>query len=106
MHKYLLYGSYTAEGFKGLLAEGGPKRVEAVRIAVESVGGTLESFYFSLGENDFYVIVDLPDNVSATAFSMAGNASTYFTIKTVSLLTPEELDKSLSLKVNYRYPGT
>ncbi|PKN99542.1 MAG: GYD domain protein [Chloroflexi bacterium HGW-Chloroflexi-4] len=105
MHKYLLFGTYTAEGFKGLLAEGGPRRVEAVRIAVESVGGSLESFYFSLGENDFYVIVNLPDNVSATAFSLAGNASAYFNIKTISLLTPEELDNALRIKVNYRYPG-
>ncbi len=105
MHKYLLYGSYTPKGYKGLLAEGGSRRAEAVKYAVESLGGTLECFYFSLGENDFFVIINLPDDVSVTAFSLAGNVSESFTMKTITLLTPEEMDTALNLKVNYRYPG-
>jgi uncharacterized protein with GYD domain len=105
MQKYLFYGAYTPEGYKGLLAEGGRSRAEAVRIAAESMGGSLEAFYFSFGENDFYVIVSLPDNVSATAFTLSGNVNAAFTMNTVTLLTPEELDKALKVKVNYRMPG-
>ncbi len=105
MQKYLYYGAYTPEGYKGLLAEGGTKRAEAVRIAAESMGGSLESFYFSFGENDFYVIVNLPDNVNATAFTLSGNVSASFTMNTVTLLTPEELDQALRIKVDYRMPG-
>jgi len=105
MQKYLFYGAYTPEGYKGLLAEGGTKRAEAVRIAAESMGGSLESFYFSFGENDFYVIVNLPDNVNATAFTLSGNVSASFTMNTVTLLTPEELDQALRIKVDYRMPG-
>ena len=105
MQKYLFYGAYTPEGYKGLLAEGGTKRAEAVRIAAESMGGSLESFYFSCGENDFYVIVNLPDNVNATAFTLSGNVSASFTMNTVTLLTPEELDQALRIKVDYRMPG-
>ena len=105
MQKYLLYGAYSPEGYKGLLAEGGTKRAEAVRIAAESMGGNLEAFYFSFGENDFYVIINLPDNVNATAFSLAGNVNASFTMKIVTLLTPEELDAAMKIKVNYRMPG-
>ena len=53
MPKYLFCGSYTPEGFKGLMEEGGSKRIEAAKQALGSVGGSLEAFYFSFGENDF-----------------------------------------------------
>jgi uncharacterized protein with GYD domain len=105
MPKYLFYGSYTSEGLKGLLVEGGSKRIEAAKQALGSVGGSLEAFYFAFGENDFYIIVDLPDNVSTTAITLAGNLSGTFSIKTVVLLTPEEVDEAVRKSVEYRPPG-
>jgi uncharacterized protein with GYD domain len=105
MPKYLFYGSYTPEGLKGLIAEGGSKRIEAAKQALGSVGGTLEAFYFAFGDNDFYIIVDLPDNVSTTAITMAGNVSGTFGIKTVVLLTPEEIDAAVKKSVDFRPPG-
>jgi uncharacterized protein with GYD domain len=105
MPKYLFYGSYTPEGLRGLLAEGGSKRIEAAKQALSSVGGRLEAFYFAFGDNDFYIIVDLPDNVSTTAISWAGNVSGTFSIKTVVLLTPEEVDEAVKKSVNFRPPG-
>jgi uncharacterized protein with GYD domain len=105
MPKYLFYGSYTPEGFKGLYDEGGTKRREAAIQALESVGGKLEAFYFSFGDNDFYIIVDLPDNVSTTAVSFVGNVSGSFSIKTVVLLTPEEVDEAIKMSVDFRPPG-
>jgi len=103
--KYLFYGSYTPEGMKGLLAEGGSKRIEAAKQALGSVGGSLEAFYFAFGDNDFYIIVNLPDNATATAVTMAGNISGTFGIKTVVLLTPEEIDDAVRKAVDFRAPG-
>jgi uncharacterized protein with GYD domain len=105
MPKYLFHGSYTPEGFRGLLDEGGSKRREAAEQALKSVGGTLEAFYFSFGDNDFYIIVDLPDNVSTTAVSFVGNVSGSFSIKTIVLLTPEEVDEAIKKSVDFRPPG-
>ena len=105
MPKYLFYGSYTPEGFRGLLDEGGSKRREAAEQALKSVGGSLEAFYFSFGDNDFYIIVDLPDNVSTTAVSFVGNVSGSFSIKTIVLLTPEEVDEAIKKSVDFRPPG-
>ena len=105
MPKYLFHGSYTPEGFRGLLDEGGSKRREAAEQALKSVGGTLEAFYFSFGDNDFYIIVDLPDNVSTTAVSFVGNVSGSFRIKTIVLLTPEEVDEAIKKSVDFRPPG-
>ena len=105
MPKYLFQGSYTPEGFRGLLDEGGSKRREAAEQALKSVGGTLEAFYFSFGDNDFYIIVDLPNNVSTMAVSFVGNVSGSFSIKTTVLLTPEEVDEAIKKSVDFRPPG-
>ena len=105
MAKYLFYGSYTPEGLRGLMAEGGSSRVDAAKEALASVGGELEAFYFAFGDSDFYIIVNLPDNVSSTAISWAGNVSGTFSIKTVVLLTPEEIDAAAEKSVTFRAPG-
>jgi uncharacterized protein with GYD domain len=105
MPKYLFQGSYTQEGLRGLLEEGGSKRRLAAQQAVESAGGTLEAFYFSFGENDFYIIVDLPDNATTAATSFVGNVSGAFNITTVVLLTPEEIDDAIKKSVDFRKPG-
>ena len=105
MAKYLFYGSYTPEGFKGLVEEGGSPRIEAARQALGSVGGSLEAFYFSFGERDFYIIVDLPDDQTATAVTLAGNVSGTFNIHGVPLLTAEQLDQVVAQAVDFRPPG-
>jgi len=105
MPKYLFYGSYTPEGYKGLMEEGGSKRIEAARKALGSVGGSLEAFNFSFGETDFYILVDLPDNVTTTAVTLAGNITGTFSISGVALLTPEELDDAIKMSVDFRPPG-
>jgi uncharacterized protein with GYD domain len=105
MNKYLFYGSYTPEGYKGLLAEGGSARIGAAKQALQSAGGSLEAFYYSNGEQDFYIIVNLPDHISSTAITLAGNASGTFRIRAVALLTPEEMDEAVKMKVDFRPPG-
>ena len=72
---------------------------------MKSVGGNLEAFYFAFGDNDFYIIVDLPDNVTTTAVSFVGNVSGSFSIKTIVLLTPEEVDEAIKKRVDFRPPG-
>ena len=105
MAKFLFQGSYTEEGLRGLLEEGGSKRREAAEQVIKSVGGTLEAYYFAFGDNDFYVIVDMPDNVSTTAASLVVNVSGAVNVKTVVLLTPEEVDQAVKKTVDYRPPG-
>ena len=105
MSKYLFHGSYTDEGLKGLLKEGGSKRREATEQLVKSLGGTLEAYYFAFGDNDFYLIADVPDNVSASVGSLVANASGAVKVKTVVLLTPKEVDQVVKKTVEYRPPG-
>ena len=73
--------------------------------AVETLGGKLEATYYTFGQDDVIVIVDLPDNVAASALSLAVSASGLVRTKTTPLLTVEEVDKALAKSVNYRAPG-
>ncbi|MEO5964865.1 MAG: GYD domain-containing protein [Candidatus Limnocylindrales bacterium] len=49
MPKYLLTGSYTAEGARGVLKEGGTGRRAATEKLIASLGGTMEAYYFASG---------------------------------------------------------
>jgi uncharacterized protein with GYD domain len=105
MPKFLLEASLTAQGVKGVRGEGGTARREAVKKALESVGGQLEALYFAFGERDVYVLADLPDNASAAAMAMAVNASGAVASRTIVLLTPEDVDAAANRSVDYRQPG-
>jgi uncharacterized protein with GYD domain len=105
MAKYLIAASYTAEGAKGVLKEGGTKRRQAAEQAIKTAGGKLEAFYFAFGDRDAYVIVDAPDHATVAAASIAINASGAVSSKTVVLLTPEEIDQAMKKSVTYRAPG-
>ena len=106
MPKYLIEASYTSQGVKGIQSAGGSARREAVKSAVEGVGGSLESFYFGFGDADAYVTVDLPDNQAATAVALTVNASGGAVVKTTVLLTPDEVDAAARQSVDYRPPGS
>jgi uncharacterized protein with GYD domain len=106
MPKYLIEASYTLDGVKGVQSGGGSARRDAIGALAQSVGGSLESLYFSFGESDVYVIVDLPDNQAAAAVALAVNSSGAVAAKTVVLLTPEEVDAAAQQSVDYRPPGS
>lgn len=107
MPKYLSHGSYTLEGVRGLSKEGGSSRRDHFAEIVGKLGGRVEAFYFAFGGTDVYSIVDLPDNESSAAISLALNAGGGFQGSTVVLLTPEEMDKAVEKAgaVGYRPPG-
>ncbi len=105
MPKYLFHGSYTEEGVKGLLKEGGTKRREAIKLAVESVGGTLDAFYFAFGDDDFYFIAENPENINAIAGTLLANASGTVKLTTTILITAEEVDEAINKKLDWRPPG-
>jgi len=105
MPTYLWRGSYTAEGTKGLIKEGGSKRRDAVRQMVEKAGGKVIAFYFALGDGDVIGIAEFPDNATAAALSLAVNASGAVSLHTTTLLTAEEVDAATKKSVGYRPPG-
>jgi len=105
MAKYLIQASYTQSGVQGVIKEGGSGRRDAIAKLLADLGGTLEAFYFAFGEDDVYVIADVPDNTTAAAISLTVGAAGAARTKTVVLLTPEEIDRATQQSVAYRPPG-
>jgi uncharacterized protein with GYD domain len=79
--------------------------MEAVDHLVKGVGGTLEAFYYAFGDYDLIIIMDLPDNASAAALSLAVSATGASKVRTTVLLSPEEIDQATKKSFNYRPPG-
>ena len=105
MPKYLFEASYTSEGAKGLLKEGGSSRRATVEQAIKALGGTQEAFYFAYGDVDVFVIADLPDDASCTAVALTISASGTVKLKTTVLISPETVDEAVKKSVGYRAPG-
>jgi uncharacterized protein with GYD domain len=90
MPRYMLQVSYTQEAWATMVKK--PQdRIEAVRPAVRNLGGKIETAYFTFGDHDLVAIVNMPDNVSAAAFSIAASAGgSVKAIKTTPLMTIRE----------------
>ena len=107
MPHYLLQASYTGEAW-GTQIRNPQNRLEALRPAIEGLGGRIESFYYAFGENDIVAIVEFPDNISVAAFSVAASAGGAVTsIKTTPLMTVDEGMEMLRKAAgsSYRPPG-
>ncbi len=70
MAKYLIQFSYTHESWANMI-KNPSDRSAAARAIAESLGGSLESFYWMFGDSDGFAVADLPDSVSAAAVSIA-----------------------------------
>ncbi len=105
MAKFLIQASYTAEGAKGVVKAGGSARRNAVEELLASVGGKLEAFYFTFGEEDAIIIVDVPDNETALALGMTVGASGAVRSRTTVLIPMEEVDRAAKRDLHFRSPG-
>jgi uncharacterized protein with GYD domain len=105
MPKYLFQTTYTADGIKGLEKDKAAGRAAAVRSTVEALGGKVEALYMAFGEHDWVLLADLPDNVSAAAFTLTVSKSGHLRTTTTPLLSVEEADRALEKKISFRAPG-
>jgi uncharacterized protein with GYD domain len=105
MAKYMIQANYLDDGVEGLMKEGGSSRRAVVEKLAGSLGGKVECMYYAFGDTDVFVILDLPDNVSAAAASLVTNASGAVATHTTVLLTPEEMDEAAKRTPAYRPPG-
>lgn len=74
MAKYITFFSYSAEAVRAMIHHPSD-RSAAAKALVESLGGTVESFYWMQGAHDGFLISEVPDGVAGTAL-VAAVAST------------------------------
>jgi uncharacterized protein with GYD domain len=67
MPHYLQQIAYSIEGWKTLVKKP-QNRIEAVRPAIEKLGGKIESAWFTFGDYDIVLIIQMPSNVEAGRF--------------------------------------
>ena len=101
MPRFLVIARYEAQGARAVMAAGGSARRSAFAQAVLDLGGQLESFDFALGDADVYAVVDLPDAAAAASLSLSISGGGVATVRTVVLLTPEEIDRAARLNPDY-----
>jgi len=90
MAYYLLQAAFTPESWAALVKNPQDPR-ERHAAMMKNVGGKLESYWFTFGEYDVAAILQVPDNVTAAAISIAASAAGGVkAVKTTPLMTVEE----------------
>ena len=106
MPKYMIQAKFNETSLKGTIEEGGTARHGAVKAAIESMGGTLEAFYYAFGEYDVVGIAEMPSNAAVAGFALAvASAGGTGATKTTVLLSPADIDEAVKAHPDYRPPG-
>ena len=106
MSKYLIEGTYAAEGAKGLLKQGGTSRQAQIKAMVDGLGGSARGLL--LGVRRVRLLrhrrpARQRDRRRRTALTVSGSGAVR--TRTTVLLTPEEIDQAQRRTVDYRAPG-
>lgn len=95
MPHYLVQVAYNESAWQALI-NNPHDRIEAVRPAIESLGGKIKDGYFAFGDYDAIVIAEMPDNITASAFSIAcAGGGAVKSIKTTPLMSAAEALEAL-----------
>ncbi len=105
MAKYLINASYTPEGAKGLIKEGGTNRKKLVEGMIRKLGGKMEAFYYSFGSSDVVAIADMPNVSTAAAISIGIKSTGAVDISLTPLIEPKDIDTATQMSIGYRPPG-
>ena len=97
MALYMHQISYTLEAWQALVANP-QNRLDAIRPAIEKLGGKQVAGWFSFGDYDIIAITEFPDAVSAAAIAIAFAAGgSCRSVKTTQLLSTAEGLQALRL---------
>jgi uncharacterized protein with GYD domain len=106
MPTYLHIGTYSPSGSVALRDAGGSARASAVRDVVAGLGGSVQAIYWGFGGSRVYAILDLPDDVTATALNLAADGAGALKLETVRLHSADEMDLAARHASAYSPPGT
>jgi uncharacterized protein with GYD domain len=103
MALFLYQATYTAESVAAQIRE--PQdRIEAVRPAIEALGGNILVGGYPFGEYDVLAVYEAPDETAAAAFALAIAAGgAVKAAKTTRLLTGQEWMESLQKAQGSQY---
>jgi len=105
--KFLMQATFSTDGVKNLIEQGGTKREQQLQGLARSLGGSLEAVYFSPHRNEGFVIFDLPEGqrINLAGTVMAVNAGGFVQVKAQPVLTAKELDSAVEKARSVKVPG-
>lgn len=105
MPKFLLRGRYTSKGWQGAVDEGFVSREAYIRQIAELMGSTVESVYWSFGDDHFYIVAEMPDAATAIARTLTTNLTGATEVHTTQLFSAAEMDEAIAQMPEYRAPA-
>lgn len=68
MPTYVILGRYTDQGMRYI--NEAPGRLDKSRALLEEMGGSIKSFFFTLGHYEFIMVIEAPDDAVTARFAM------------------------------------
>lgn len=103
MPHYLIQVAYNDQAWQALI-KNPVNRIEAVRPAIENLGGKLREGWFAFGDYDIVCIAEMPDNVAAAAIAIAfAGGGACKSVKTTPLMSTAEALEALQKAAHAGY---
>ena len=105
MRRYIIQIKYNAQSVKGLVANPQNRKPQAAAI-MEKLGGKLIDFWFTFGDWDAVLIVELQSDIHAMAVAMADVAGDVGTTKLTPLYSMDEAVAAMEVaqSIDYNAP--
>jgi uncharacterized protein with GYD domain len=108
--KYVVLFSFSGEAI-GRFLQNPSDRAEVVRKLADAIGGSLECYYWMLGQYDGLAIIAAPDSDSVAALSLAVTGTgTFKHFETHELIEASDLirisQRAKELQSSYQAPGS
>lgn len=105
MGLYMIQFTYTTEAWQ-ILTKQPQDRSVGLATLIQKAGGKMNSLHYCFGEYDGVVMLEAPDDLSASAVVLAALTPGHIkTIKTTKLLTVEEAMEAMRKAGNLTYQG-
>ena len=88
MPSYVFLTTFTEKGIENV--RDSPERTEEAKALVESMGGTWEAFFITMGRYDGIVIAEFPDDDTAARAALTLASGGHVTTETLRAFTLEE----------------
>jgi len=94
MPTYISLINYTEQGIRNI--KDSPKRLDAAKKVLKSMGGELKAFYLTMGAYDIVTVVEAPSDEGMAKFALATGAAGNVRTTTLKALTEAEFRKVIA----------
>ena len=94
MPTYMTLIRYTQQGIESI--KDSPARLDTARSLFKSLGAEIKSFYLAMGKYDLIVILEAPDDETATKLAMTIGSTGAIRTETSRIFTEDEYRKLIS----------